>query len=139
MSAASNYTEANFINALLRGTAFPLPTGTFVSLHTGNPGETGANEVTTVQWPSYARVSAEQGGSIGDGWDAPTDGVTKNSNQLTYPSMDGTTSVEVTHWAIWDAATGGNMLVYSSLSAARTLLNGDIFVFDVNALTVSAA
>ncbi len=36
MSAASNYTEANVINALLRGVTFPVPSATYVSLHTGD-------------------------------------------------------------------------------------------------------
>lgn len=139
MSAASNYTEQNIINAMLRGTAFPLPTKTYVSLHTANPGETGGNEVTTAAWPQYARVEAEQGTAIGTGWIAPTDGVTKNAKQLTYPSMNGGADVTVTHWAIYDAATGGNMLAYAPLQTSRTLKTGDIFVFDAQSLTVSAA
>jgi len=139
MSAASNYTEANIINAMLRGTAFPLPTFTYVSLHTADPGETGGNEATTGAWPQYARVKAEGSGAIGDGWDAPTDGVTQNSKQLTYPSMDGGADLIVTHWAVYDAATGGNMLAYAPLQTSRTLKTGDIFVFDIGSLQISAA
>lgn len=139
MSAASNYTEANIINALLRGVTFPLPTGTWVGLHTADPTDAGGSEVSTANWPQYARVKAEGSGSIGDGWDAPTDGVTQNSLQLTYPSMDGVADVTVTHWAIYDAATGGNMLVHSSLQTPRTLKTGDIFVFDIGSLSVTAS
>ena len=139
MSAASNYTEANIINALLRGTAFPLPAHTYVSLHTANPTDAGGSEVTSGAWPQYARVQAEQGGAIGTGWDAPTDGVTQNSKQLTYLSMNGGADVVVTHWAVYDAATGGNMLAYAPLQTSRTLKTGDIFVFDIGALQISAA
>lgn len=139
MSAASNYTEANVINALLRGVTFPLPTKTYVSLHTGNPGETGSNEVTTGAFPAYVRKEAEVGGAIGSGWDAPTDGVSKNAKQLTYPGFDGASPVTVSHWAVYDAATGGNLLFYAPLTTARTLQSGDVFVFDINALTVTMA
>ena len=139
MSAASNYTEQNAINAALRGVAYPLPTGTYVSLHTADPGETGLNEVSTAVWPQYARVHAEQGGAIGSGWSEPVDGVTKNTNQLTYPSMDGEGEVTVTHWAVYDAPTGGNMIAYAPLQTPRQMLTSDIFVFDSEALEVAVA
>jgi len=141
MSAASNYTEDNIINAALRGVAYPLPTNTYVSLHTANPGEAGGNEVSLSDWPAYARVEAEQGGSIGSGWSAPSagNGETKNTKQLTYPSKNGDNDVTVTHWAVYDAATGGNMITYAPLDTSREIKGGDIFVFDINALTVKAS
>lgn len=139
MSAASNYTETNIISALLRGTAFPLPTNTYVSLHTSNPGEAGGNEVSTAVWPAYVRKTAEDGDAIGAGWTAPSDGVSTNAKQITYPSNNGAGPVTVTHWAIYDADTAGNLLVYAPLTTSRTLQPGDVFVFDVGSLTVQAS
>ena len=139
MSAASNYTENNVIDALLRGVAFPLPAKTYVSLHTANPGEAGGNEVTTGAFPAYVRREAEVGGAIGSGWSAPSDGVSQNAKQLTYPGFDGASPVTVTHWAVYDASTGGNMLFYAPLQTSRQLQSGDVFVFDINALTVTMA
>lgn len=139
MSAASNYTEENVINALLRGVAFPLPSKTYVSLHTASPGEAGGNEVTTGAFPAYVRKEAEAGGLIGSGWSAPVDGLTRNAKQLVYPSHNGAASILVTHWAVYDAATGGNLLFYAPLATNRDLQVGDVFVFDVNALTVTMA
>lgn len=71
MSAASSYTEANVINALLRGVAFPLPPNTYVSLHTADPSDAGGDEVTTTAFPAYVRREAEQGEAIGSGWSEP--------------------------------------------------------------------
>lgn len=139
MSAASNYTEANVINALLRGVAFPLPAGTYISLHTADPTDAGGNEVSTTDWPAYVRRHAEAGGAIGTGWTAPSNGLSTNTNQITYPGMNGVVPVQVTHWAVHDAATGGNMLFHAPLQTARTMLTGDVFVFDIGALTVTMA
>lgn len=136
MSAASNYTENNVINALLRGETFPLPTNTYLSLHTSAPGDDGGNEVDTTAWPSYVRKSAEDGGSIGDGWDEPTNGTTTNLKQILYPSMDGSSAVTITHWGLWDASTGGNYLCGAALTTPRTLNPGDVFVFDIGSLTI---
>lgn len=99
MSAASNYTEANVINALLRGVTFPVPTTVYViSLHTANPGETGGSEVSTTNWPAYVRKDAAVGGAINTGWAAPTDGVTTNSKQIVYPGQNGAANMTVSHW-----------------------------------------
>ena len=136
MSGASNYTEANVINALLRGVAFPLPTHTFISLHTSDPGDTGAGEVVTADWASYVRKAAEGAGAIGAGWAPPNDGVTTNLLQILYPSQNGAAAVTITHFGIWDADTGGNFLSGAALFASRTLNPGDVFVFDIASLTV---
>ncbi|AAQ54993.1 virion-associated phage protein [Burkholderia phage Bcep22] len=136
MSAASDYTENNVINSLLRGVAFPLPTKTYLSLHTADPGDAGGNEVTTAAWPAYVRKDAEVGGAIGSGWAPPANGTTTNSNQVIYPAQNGASAITVTHFAIYDAPTGGNMLAHAALNTARTLQPGDVFVFDVGSLTV---
>lgn len=139
MSAASNYTENNVINAMLRGVAFPLPTGTFVALHTADPGDTGANEVTTTAFPAYVRRKAEGVGAIGTGWSAPSNGVSSNTNQLTYPGYNGSGTITITHFSVWDALTAGNPLCAAPLQTPRTLQIGDVFVFDAGALTVTQA
>lgn len=136
MSAASNYTENNVINALLRGVAFPLPTKTYLSLHTANPGESGGSEVSTTNWPSYVRKDAANGEAIDTGWNEPVDGVTTNLQQVLYPSHNGASAITITHWAVYDAPTGGNMLNYAALNTPRTLQPGDVFVFDAGSLTV---
>lgn len=137
MSAASNYTEANVINALLRGTIFPLPAGTYISLHTADPTDAGGNEVSTSDWPAYARRHAEAGGAIGTGWSEPSNGQSANLKQITFPGMNGVVPVLVTHWAVHDAITGGNMLFHAPLQTSRTLMTGDVFVFDIGALTAT--
>lgn len=139
MSAASNYTEQNVINALLRGVSFPVPLAVYVGLHTADPTDAGGNEVSTTDWPAYVRKDAADGGAIDTGWDAPVDGVTHNAKQIAYPGMNGLANVTVTHWAIYDAPTGGNMLAHAPLQTDRILQTGDVFVFDIGALTVTMA
>ncbi|HTN66412.1 MAG TPA: hypothetical protein VL051_09550 [Burkholderiaceae bacterium] len=139
MSAASNYTETNVINALLRGVPFPLATAIYIGLHTADPTDAGGGEVDLADWPGYVRKDAAVGGAIASGWSDPVDGLTRNAKQIIYPSNNGADNVTITHWAAYDAATGGNMLTHAALDTPRTLEPGDVFVFDVNTLTVSQA
>jgi len=141
MSAASDYLEAATLNVWYRGVAPTFPTGTYVALHTAAPDEaTGSNEVTTGQWPTYARVHAEQGGAIGTGWTAPATDTTgksiKNTKLLPWPNMNGASPITITHVSVWDAASGGNMLDATPLDTPITLQVLDIHVFGINALTV---
>lgn len=136
MSGASNYTENNVINALLRGQTFAQATATFVSLHTGDPGETGANEVNTTAWPDYLRLDAAKGGAIETGWTEPVDGVVKNAKQLIYAVYNGVGSLEVSHFGVYDAEIGGNYIVGAALDTVRTLQPGDVFVVNTEKLTV---
>lgn len=136
MSAASNFLENAIIEATLRGAAFPAITKTYISLHTNDPTDAGGSEVTTALWPGYARQDAAKGGAIADGWTAAVDGVSKNALQLIFPVFDGTADLTVTHFAVWDSLSGGNMLVHAPLQAQRTVQNGDVFVVDTQKLTV---
>ena len=121
---------------MFRGTAFTPPTKLYIALHTANPTDAGGNEVTLTAWPAYARQDAAKGGANSAGWTASVDGVTKNALQLIFPVFDGVADLTVTHFSVYDAATGGNMLVYGALLTARTVQNGDVFVVDVQKLTV---
>lgn len=136
---ASTYTKNNILKALLQGTALPLPAGTYISLHTADPGATGADEVSTGAWPAYVRRKAEAAGAMGTGWTTPTTGSSTNTNQLTYPSNNGAGTVTVTHFAIWDALSAGNCLDAAALTASRALSVGDILVFDIGSLSVAVS
>ena len=133
MSQATNYLENAIINQYFKGQA------TFVALATANPTDTASNEVTTGAFPAYARQPADAGGATGSGWSTPSDGVTQNSNKLTFPTFNGGADLTVTHFIVWTAATGGNALVYGQLAASRTLRTRDRLIFDPSTLTVTIA
>lgn len=143
MSAASDYTEKNVLNSMLRGVAYPLPSKVFVSLHTENPTDTGGGEVTTAAWPAYARVDAANGGAIETGWSVPAARGraqrSRNNNQIIYEGMNGANPITVTHWALYDAATGGNLLCHAPLNTSRTLQPGDVFIFDRKSIDITMA
>lgn len=135
MANATNYLEQQIINTYLRGRA------TYVALCTADPTDTGSNEVTTVAFPGYVRQAADGAGATGSGWSDPgsTSGQTKNTNKLSFPAFNGASELTVTHWMIFDAATGGNAMVHAPLSASRTLRPGDRLIFDPDTLTVTIA
>jgi hypothetical protein len=99
----------------------------YVSLHTADPGNTGASEVTG---GSYARKLA--------GFGAPADdsGVRAITNASDV-DFNGMPAVTVTHFAVWDAATSGNSLYKEALGTSRTTLAGDTVRFAAGNLKVT--
>lgn len=137
MSAASNYLEEMIIEALLRGGTFTEPSDIFVALHTGQPDEgTGSNEVSTLAWPSYARIDSTQGETLADAWSAPSNGESVNLKQMLFPVYDGDANMTVTHFSLWDAATGGNFLAWGPLSTPSMIITGQVYVVEPGKLKI---
>ena len=133
---ASTYLGNALLNSILRGVAFTPPTRVYVSLHTADPGLTGANEVTTAAWPAYVRKDAAAGGAVATGFSAAAAKSTSNAQELLWPANNGAAPVVVTHFALWDAATGGNCLFADALSASKTFQPSDEGVLHANSLTI---
>lgn len=121
MGALTNYLEDAIVGHLFRGAAFTAPTTLYIALFTATPGEAGGG--TEVTGGSYARVSVANASAQ---WAATAagNGTTSNVNAITFPAPTANWG-SVTHWAIMDAASVGNMLAYAALTTAKTINNGD--------------
>ncbi|NVZ08018.1 hypothetical protein HW932_01930 [Allochromatium humboldtianum] len=131
MAAASDFLESALLEHF-RGTPLPLPPNFFIALHTSDPTDAAlaGSEVSTGAWPSYERQSV--GTPLSSAWTASVDEAgggkqITNANTLNFPANDGAGSVSVTHFSIWDAATGGNMWAHAPLVAIKTIDPSDIF------------
>lgn len=114
---SSNYLRGKVIDGSLRATTYTAPTNVYVSLHTADP-TAGATAGTEVSGGWYAR-------KLGTFAAQSTAGQTSNSNTITYdPVTSG--PVTVTHFAVWDAATLGNMLYYGPLASSKTFATTDV-------------
>jgi len=131
MSAASNWLESAILSHF-RGTQLQLPANFYIALHTADPTDsaTAGTEVSTVDWPSYERQSI--GTPLSSAWSTITDEVgggqqVSNENTINFPANDGSGSVVVTHFSLWDNQTGGNMWAHAPLTASKTIDPTDIF------------
>ena len=110
------------ISKVLRNTNFTPASTIYVSIHTANPGETGANE-----------NSAYTGDRKSVAFDAPSNGTTQNTGAVTFASMP---AITVTHIGLWDAATGGNFIWGGALDSSKVVASGDSFIIAIGDLDV---
>ena len=128
MAEISNYLENALINVTLRNTAYTTPTLVYVGLYTTDP--TDANTGTEVSGGSYARTAVT--------FAAPSNGVTTNSADVTFPTASG--SWGTVGWiGILDASTSGNLLYHTPLDVSKTISSGDIFKISTGNLSVTLA
>jgi len=125
---SSTYLRGKIIDAVLRNTSYTSPATVYVSLHTANPtaDATSGTEVTGAWYGRQAAAFAAQS----------TAGQTSNSSTITFSAVTGATYV-VTHFAIWDASSVGNMLFYAALSASKTFNPTDVPSWLAGALVVA--
>lgn len=116
-------TTANkIINKILRNTDFAHPEQLYVSLHTGDPGDTGANEV---EGEGYERIPVT--------FAEPENKLSSNLENIEVENMPACT---VTHMGLWDAKTGGSFWWGGQLVASKQLDAGDTVRFKIGDIDV---
>lgn len=128
MAEMSNYLENALINAVLRNTSYTSPTTTYLALYTSDP--TDADTGTEISGGSYQRQPITFG--------APSNGVSTNSSAIEFPQATANWGT-ITHVAIRDAVTSGNLLFHTPLDASKVINNGDIFKITSGNLSVTFA
>jgi hypothetical protein len=130
MAAMTDYLENKIIDWLLRGQAFTPPSTVYVGLFTTAPTDAGGG--TEVSGGSYARVAvactlSNWAGTQGAGSTTAStgsSGTTSNNVAITFPAPTANWGT-VTAFGLFDAATGGNLLIYGNLTTPKTINNGD--------------
>lgn len=121
MSAMSDYLEGQIRAHIFRTASFTKPTVLGIALFTAAPSDSGGG--TEVTGGSYARVDRPP---LDANWNAAssTDGLTDNAADIVFPAPTANWGL-VTHFAIFDAISGGNLLFWGALTASKTINNGD--------------
>ena len=132
MAALTNYAKNKLIDHLFRTSTFAKPTTLYIGLVTAIT-DAGAGIVTEVTGGSYARVVRNP---LDANWSAPVanNGTTANIASIQFPAATANWGT-CTHFGIWDAATGGTLLIYAPLTAARTITTGTTPSFGAGTLT----
>jgi hypothetical protein len=129
MSSFSDYTENLVLTYLFTNGSVTRPTAWYVGLFTAAPSDTGGG--TEVSGNGYVRKATGTITVSGTGTTAT------NSAAIEFAAASGGNWGTVTHAAIFDAETGGNMLAWAQLTTARTINDGDVFRVPASSLTVT--
>ena len=121
MGSFSNYWENKLLNHIF-GKDSLTPPVIYLGLSTAEPAEDGTG-LTEPSGNAYQRVQT----SASD-WNVSAGGSLDNAGDIFFPMATGNWGT-ITHFALFDAATGGNMLAYGKLSPAKVIGSGVIAKF----------
>lgn len=106
----------------------------YISLHTADPGEAGAQNTSEAAYTSYARAAIARDAAA---WNV-TGNTATNAAIVAFPAATGGTST-VTHFGIGTAASGAGVLLLSgALTASLAIASGITPDFAIGALSVTA-
>lgn len=127
MSQASNFAENKIAN-LFRGQNITGFTP-YLGLFNGNPTDTGTGgtEVTTTVWPDRPAIT----------FGAPSGGVITNTAVVENGLTLG--DATVTHYGIFDAASGGNMWTYGAFASQINCVEDEATVIEIGLISIVVA
>lgn len=135
--AASPYLANALIAHLFRTASFSKPAHLYVGLFTTAPtGGSPAGVEVSFTLTGYARVQLD---SLDANWTLGADGTVSNAAKVQFANPSGNWGTVVA-FGVWDAATGGNLLVAGALANARAVYAGDAGpFFDIGTLIASVS
>ena len=123
----SNYGEDLLANWMRGSANMPAAATPYLALFSDNPGDNNTGtEVTT---------SIRASGRIAVSFGAPTNGVIANNTEIDLGQSEN--DVSVTHFGIYDAQSGGNLIAHGALSSSRSILTSDEVKWSAGALVIT--
>ena len=128
MSALSDYAENELLDHLLGTGAYTMPTTVYVGLSTGSFNDD--NSGTELTGNNYSRQSISFG--------AASSGTASNDAAVEFSAATGSWG-SVSHFGLFDASSGGNLLIHGALTASKTIETGDILKIAIGDMDITAA
>jgi len=133
MGSFSDFWENEILDHVFKTGAYTAPTNIYIALckTTVQDDDTGSTLPGEVSGGSYAR-------KICNTWDASSGGATENTQVESFTTASADWG-SVTHFALCDHSTGGNMLAHGALGTAKNVESGDTFKFGTGDIDVTLA
>lgn len=130
MAALSDYAEKLLLDWAMTTGSATRPTAWYVALYTAAPSDSGGG--TEVTGSGYSRQSVTFDAATSPG------GTTSNNNTVSFTASGGSFGT-VTHIGIHTASTGGQLLWHGSMTASKTVADGDTLEFSIGNIDLTLA
>ena len=132
MGSFGDFLENELLDHVFGAAAYTAPATLHMALSTADPLDD-ASGLTEPVGGAYARAAVTNNATE---WPAAAGGSKSNANPITFPTATALWGT-VTHFAIMDAASGGNMLAHGSLTTPKTIDPGDTASFAASDITIT--
>lgn len=135
----SDYLEVKIADHCLRTASFTKPSNIYIALCTAATSD--ASTGATITEPTTGGYTRQ--GPVGPSdaaWNraSSTNGLCSNASAIAFTASGGNFGT-ITHLAIVDASTNGNILFHGALTSSKTINDGETLSFPIGSLTVTFA
>nr|BAR34531.1 b-glycanase [uncultured Mediterranean phage uvMED] len=124
--SASNYLENKILDHVLGSSALAQPSALYVALSTGSFNDD--NSGTELSGNGYSRKVITFG--------TASSGSISNNSAVEFDTATGDQGT-ISHFGIFDASSGGNLLYHGAFSSSKVISTGDVLKISSSSLTVS--
>lgn len=128
MGSFSNYLENKILDHFLKTISFTVPSNVYVALSTADPTDAGSG-IAEPSGNNYART-------VCNTWNAASGGATANTGAVTFPTASGSWGT-ISHFALFDAITSGNMLAHGTVVTPKAVGSGDTPTFPAGDIDIT--
>lgn len=134
MGSFSDYLENEILDHVFGGADYTRPATLYIALSTADPTDDGS-AIAEPTVGSYARKSVTNNVT---NWPAAASGAKANGTAITFVQSTAAWGT-ITHFAIFDALTGGNMLGHAALDNSQVVGSGVELEFSIGELDITLA
>lgn len=113
----SNYLETELLDHVFTNSAYTAPSTLYLALFTSNPADDASGTEVSTSGTAYARQTVTF---------TVSGNTATTSAAVEYPTATASFGT-VTHVAVYDASTAGNLIAYAALTSSKTIDTGDVF------------
>ena len=128
MSAMSDYLELKFLDHFTGTASTSAPSAVYLGLSTGSMADD--NSGTELSGNNYSRKAIT--------FASAASGSISTNAAVEFDAATGSWGT-VSHWAIYDASSGGNQLFNGSFTQSKAIGSGDILKVASGSVTITAA
>ena len=128
MANFSDFLANELLDNNLRAASYTGPASLYLGLFTAGTNLETNNQTQEVSGFAYARTLVT--------FDVATGSTTQNTADVVFPAASGGAWGTITHAAVCNASTAGQILYWSALDANKTINDGDTFKFLLGAYIV---
>lgn len=132
MSSFGDFLENELLDHVFGNAAYSAPATLYLALSTADPTDDGSG-IAEPSGGSYARLGVANNAT---NFPAAVGGAKANGVQFDFVTATASWGV-ISHMAIYDAASGGNMLAHAALATSKTIDSGDTVNFKIGDLDIT--
>jgi len=130
----SDYMEDALLDHIFGGQSTPAVGTLYIALSSSTPNDDGTNFTEPVE-ASYARAAIIANNT---NFPAASAGSIKNGGTaVSFPKALEAWTGPLTHFGLYDASSGGNLIAHGALAAPQSVVIGNVFTVPVDELVIN--